>query len=70
MAAGVSLLRSVPVDFVISEDRSEFNVWLKLPLGSPLDQTRQAATAVEDEIWARAGGSRRFTTSAPASSSA
>ncbi len=50
VAAGVWLLRSVPVDFVIAEDRSEFNVWLKMPLGSTLDQTRHAAAAVEGEI--------------------
>jgi HAE1 family hydrophobic/amphiphilic exporter-1 len=50
VAAGVLLLRGVPVDFVIAEDRSEFNVWLKMPLGSTLDQTRDAAATVEDTL--------------------
>ena len=35
----------VPMDFVIPEDRSEFNIWLKMPLGSTLEQT--AARRVE-----------------------
>ncbi|MGH0033777.1 MAG: efflux RND transporter permease subunit [Myxococcota bacterium] len=48
--AGGLLLRSVPVDFVIAEDRSEFNVWLKMPLGSTLDQTRTTAAAVERSL--------------------
>jgi HAE1 family hydrophobic/amphiphilic exporter-1 len=44
---GVLLARSVPVDFVIAEDRSEFNVWIKRPLGSGVEQTRETVEGVE-----------------------
>jgi len=47
---GVLLARGLPIDFVIAEDRSEFNVWLKMPLGTPLAQTQAAAAAVEREL--------------------
>jgi HAE1 family hydrophobic/amphiphilic exporter-1 len=47
---GIGLGRTVPVNFVTPEDRSEFNVWLKLPLGSTLEQTQRAASAVEAEL--------------------
>jgi len=40
----------VPVDFMIESDRSEFNVWLKLPLGSTVAQTRIATAAVEAQL--------------------
>ena len=50
IASGVVLARLVPVNFVIAEDRSEFNVWLKLPLGSTLAQTRTVAAEVEREL--------------------
>ncbi|RIK96094.1 MAG: AcrB/AcrD/AcrF family protein [Proteobacteria bacterium] len=39
VAAGVFAARFAPIEFVIAEDRSEFNVWLKRPLGASLDQT-------------------------------
>jgi len=35
---------------VIPEDRSEFNVWLKRPLGSSLEQTQAAVAAVEESL--------------------
>jgi HAE1 family hydrophobic/amphiphilic exporter-1 len=47
---GLALARSVPVDFVTPEDRSEFNVWLKMPLGSTLERTQQVAALVEGEL--------------------
>jgi HAE1 family hydrophobic/amphiphilic exporter-1 len=50
VTAGVVLLRNVPVDFLIAEDRSEFNVWLKMPLGSTIRQTQAAVNAVEREL--------------------
>jgi HAE1 family hydrophobic/amphiphilic exporter-1 len=48
--AGLLIASAVPVDFMIPEDRSEFNVWLKMPLGSTLDQTQAISQRVEDEI--------------------
>ncbi len=62
VTAGVVLLRGVPVDFVIAEDRSEFNVWLKMPLGSTLDQTRTAAASVERDLIGREEVEAVFTT--------
>jgi len=50
VAGGVWVARGVPVDFVIAEDRSEFNVWIKRPLGSGVDQTRESVAAVEDAL--------------------
>ncbi len=47
---GVGLARLVPIDFIINEDRSEFNVWLKLPLGSALAQTGAATREVEEQL--------------------
>jgi HAE1 family hydrophobic/amphiphilic exporter-1 len=47
---GVGIARSVPMEFLIAEDRSEFNVWLKLPLGSTIDQTLAATAAVEAQL--------------------
>jgi HAE1 family hydrophobic/amphiphilic exporter-1 len=50
VAGGALLARRVPVDFVIEEDRSEFNVWLKMPLGSAVSRTEQTVTTVEDAL--------------------
>jgi HAE1 family hydrophobic/amphiphilic exporter-1 len=50
VAGGVVAARSVRVDFLALEDRSEFNVWLKMPLGSTVEQTRAAVRAVEGEL--------------------
>ena len=49
-AAGILAATAVPVDFLIPEDRSEFNVWLKMPLGSTLDQTQAVSELVETEV--------------------
>jgi HAE1 family hydrophobic/amphiphilic exporter-1 len=50
VAAGVVAARSVRLDFLTLEDRSEFHVWLKMPLGSTVEQTRAAVHAVEGEL--------------------
>jgi HAE1 family hydrophobic/amphiphilic exporter-1 len=47
---GVGIARSVPKEFLTAEDRSEFNIWLKLPLGSTIDQTLTATAAVEAQL--------------------
>jgi HAE1 family hydrophobic/amphiphilic exporter-1 len=44
---GVGVARLVPIDFVIAEDRSEFNVFLKRPLGSSVAQTQAVVERVE-----------------------
>ncbi len=46
-AGGLGIARLVPVDFLIPEDRSEFNVWIKLPLGTALNETEGAVAAVD-----------------------
>jgi HAE1 family hydrophobic/amphiphilic exporter-1 len=62
VAGGVILATYVPVDFVIEEDRSEFNVWLKMPLGTPLGQTQAVAARVEGELAADPRVETVFTT--------
>jgi len=47
---GVLLGRGVPVNFVTPDDRSEFNVWVKLPLGSTIEATQRAVANVEQLI--------------------
>lgn len=50
VAGGIVAARNVRLDFLTLEDRSEFNVWLKMPLGSTVEQTRTAVRAVEVEL--------------------
>jgi HAE1 family hydrophobic/amphiphilic exporter-1 len=50
VVGGVALATALPVDFTMPSDRSEFNVWLKMPLGSTLPQTRAAASEIEREL--------------------
>jgi HAE1 family hydrophobic/amphiphilic exporter-1 len=50
VAAGIGLARQVKVDFMSVEDRSEFNVWLKLPLGSTIEQTQSTVRALEAQL--------------------
>jgi HAE1 family hydrophobic/amphiphilic exporter-1 len=50
VAGGIAVARTVPVDFLTMEDRSEFNVWLKMPLGSTVEQTQGAVRTVEGEL--------------------
>ncbi len=47
---GVGLAAGVPVNFVTADDRSEFNVWVKTPLGTSLAATQQTVTRVETLI--------------------
>ncbi len=47
VAGGLLVARTIPLDFLAVEDRSEFNVWLKLPLGSTVERTHAAVRAVE-----------------------
>lgn len=47
VVGGGVIATRVRLDFMGVEDRSEFNVWLKLPLGSPLKQTQVIVDAVE-----------------------
>jgi HAE1 family hydrophobic/amphiphilic exporter-1 len=60
--AGVGVARTVPVNFITPDDRSEFNVWLKMPLGSTLAQTRTAAARAEDALAAYPEVQHLFTT--------
>jgi HAE1 family hydrophobic/amphiphilic exporter-1 len=50
VGGGIALARSVPIDFLTIEDRSEFNIWLKLPLGSTIEQTQGVVRVVEREL--------------------
>lgn len=50
VAAGSTLAYQVPLDFVSIEDRSEFNVWLKLPLGSTPEQSQSTVRQVEARL--------------------
>jgi HAE1 family hydrophobic/amphiphilic exporter-1 len=71
IAAGALLASRVPFDFVAPADRSEFEVWMKLALGTPLPRTLAAAEAAEaalrahphvTDVFTRAGsdaGARR-----------
>jgi HAE1 family hydrophobic/amphiphilic exporter-1 len=43
VVGGVVVARGIPLDFLGVEDRSEFNVWLKMPLGTTVEQA-QATT--------------------------
>jgi HAE1 family hydrophobic/amphiphilic exporter-1 len=50
VVGGVVIARTLPIDFMGVEDRSEFNIWLKLPLGSTVEQTRSVTARVEAEL--------------------
>jgi HAE1 family hydrophobic/amphiphilic exporter-1 len=50
LAAALLLARTIPVDFVVFADRSEFNVWLKMPLGTPVAGTLERVRAAEEEL--------------------
>lgn len=50
VVGGVMVAKTVPVAFMISEDRGEFNVWLKLPLGSTVHETQIVTSAVEEFV--------------------
>jgi len=44
---GIAVATIIPIDFIISTDRSEFNVRLKLPVESRLGATEEAVAVVE-----------------------
>lgn len=50
VVGGIGIAKLVPFDFMTSEDRSEFSVFLKMPLGSTLQQTLAATASVEEEL--------------------
>jgi HAE1 family hydrophobic/amphiphilic exporter-1 len=50
VAAGGLLAARSPVNFMNQEDRSEFLVWLEMPLGTPLAGTRAALAEVEGAL--------------------
>jgi HAE1 family hydrophobic/amphiphilic exporter-1 len=50
VAGGIVIARRVPIDFVAPEDRSEFNIWLKMPLGSTVQQTQAATLTLAEEL--------------------
>jgi HAE1 family hydrophobic/amphiphilic exporter-1 len=65
---GVGLALVIPVDFAPKLDRSEFNLWLKMPLGSPVHSTLAAVSQVEaalgrhpevDAVFSTIGGGAR-----------
>lgn len=47
---GLGVARVVPIEFITPEDRAEFNVWLKLSLGTAVPTTSGVAARVEQEI--------------------
>lgn len=53
VTGGILLAGTIPIDFMSVEDRSEFNVWLKMPLGSTVDQARETTRSLEDDLLAR-----------------
>jgi HAE1 family hydrophobic/amphiphilic exporter-1 len=50
VGAGLAVARAVPVTFMTPEDRGEFNVWLKMPLGSAIQTTQGVTTRVEESL--------------------
>ena len=59
---GIGLARTIPTEFLIPDDRAEFNVWLKLPLGSTLHQTLAATAVVENDLLSRPEVKAAFST--------
>jgi HAE1 family hydrophobic/amphiphilic exporter-1 len=62
VVAGVALGRTIPVNFVTAEDRGEFNVWLKMPLGSTLTRTQETTSRVETALQRASETENLFTT--------
>jgi HAE1 family hydrophobic/amphiphilic exporter-1 len=50
VGGGFLVAKRVPIDFLAPEDRSEFNVWLKLALGSTVRQTETATHTLEEDL--------------------
>lgn len=47
LVGGVAIGRTVPIAFVTANDSSEFNIWLKLPLGSKVERSQAVASVIE-----------------------
>ena len=62
MAGGVLVARTLPFDLFVTEDRSEFNVELKMPIGTPLGVTAEAARRAEEVLAADPEVRNRFAT--------
>jgi HAE1 family hydrophobic/amphiphilic exporter-1 len=50
VAGGIATARAIPVHFMTAEDRSEFNIWIKLPVGATAEQTALVLQALEAEL--------------------
>jgi HAE1 family hydrophobic/amphiphilic exporter-1 len=50
VVGGLLVARTIPIDFMGVEDRSEFNVWVKMPLGTTVDQAQAVVRDLEDEL--------------------
>ncbi len=53
VAGGIAIARTVPIDFMTVEDRSEFNVWLKMPLGTTVEQAQRTIISLDHELRSR-----------------
>lgn len=62
MAGGVLVARTLPFDLFVTEDRSEFNVAVKMPIGTPLAVTAQATRRAEEVLAADPEVMNRFAT--------
>jgi hydrophobic/amphiphilic exporter-1 (mainly G- bacteria), HAE1 family len=50
---GIGVARTIPLDFLGVEDRSELNVWLKMPLGATVEQAQATTQTLEHALLAR-----------------
>ena len=50
LVGALLIARTIPVGFVVGSDRSEFNVWLKMPLGTPVGRTLEAVSKTEQTL--------------------
>ncbi len=62
MSGGVLVARTLPFNLFVAEDRSEFNVDLKMPIGTPLAVTSEAARRVDQVLEADPEVRNRFAT--------
>lgn len=47
---GIAIARTIPADFLVEQDRSEFNVWIKLPLGTTVPQAQAIVARLEEDL--------------------
>ncbi|MFQ5416914.1 MAG: efflux RND transporter permease subunit, partial [Myxococcota bacterium] len=59
---GIGLAALVPVDFAPASDRGEFNAWIELAPGTPVQQTRDASVQIEQAFRAHPEVRAVFTT--------